>query len=58
MLNPDNLIHEHIRQSKPDSGLGFQVKLLKPFQVVHSSLVEHAARPSGEGLSFNPGENV
>jgi len=37
MLNPDNLIHEHIRQSKPDSGLGFQVKALKPFEAVPSS---------------------
>ena len=26
----------HIRQSRPDSGLGFQVKVLKPFQVVPS----------------------
>jgi hypothetical protein len=28
----------HIRQSRPDSGLGFQVKVLKIFQVVPSSL--------------------
>jgi len=28
----------HIRQSRPDSGLGFQVKVLKTFQVVPSSL--------------------
>ena len=28
----------HIRQSKPDSGLGYQVKLLILFQVVPSSL--------------------
>ena len=28
----------HISQSRPDSGLGFQVKVLKPFQVVASSL--------------------
>jgi len=29
----------HVRQSRPDSGLGSQVKDLKPFQVVPSSLV-------------------
>ena len=28
----------HIRQSRPDSGLGFQVKVFKPFSVVPSSL--------------------
>jgi len=28
----------HIRQSRPDSGLGFRVKVLKIFQVVPSSL--------------------
>ena len=28
----------HIRQSGPDSAVGFQVKVLKPFQVVPSSL--------------------
>jgi len=28
----------HVRQSRPDSGLGFQVKVLKPFQVDPSSL--------------------
>ena len=28
----------HIRQSRPDSGLGFHVKVLKIFQVVPSSL--------------------
>jgi hypothetical protein len=33
---PANLAH--IRQSRPDSGLGFQVKVLQTFQVVPSSL--------------------
>ena len=28
----------HVRQSRPDSGRGFQVKTLKPFSVVSSSL--------------------
>jgi len=28
----------HVRQSRPDSGLGFQVKVLKPFKVVPFSL--------------------
>ena len=28
----------HTRQSRPDSGLGFQVKLVKPYQVVPSLL--------------------
>jgi len=28
----------NIRLSRPDSGLGFEVKVLKPFQVVPSSL--------------------
>ena len=27
----------HIRQSRPDPGLGFQVKVLKPFEVAPSS---------------------
>jgi len=27
----------HIRQSRPDSGLGFHVKVLKPFEVVPPS---------------------
>ena len=26
----------HIRQSRPDSGVGFQVKVSKSFQVIHS----------------------
>ena len=34
----------HVRQSRPDYGLGFQVKVLKPFQVVPSSL--GSGRPS------------
>ena len=34
---PDNMAH--IRQSRPESGLGFQVKNLIPFQAVSSSLV-------------------
>jgi hypothetical protein len=28
----------HLRQSRPDSGVGFQEKIFKPFQVVPSSL--------------------
>ena len=28
----------HVRQPKPDSGLGFQVKVLEIFEVVRSSL--------------------
>ena len=28
----------HIRQSRPDSGLGFQVKVLRSCEVVHASL--------------------
>ena len=28
----------HIRQSRPDSGLGFQVEVLKTFKIVSSSL--------------------
>ena len=31
----------HVRQSRPDSGLGFQVKVLKFFLIVPSSLVEN-----------------
>ena len=31
-------IMEHIRQSRPDSGPGFQAKVLKPFKGVPSSL--------------------
>ena len=34
----------HIRQSRPDSGLGFQVKVLAPFSDVPSSLGSGALR--------------
>jgi len=37
---------EHVRQSTPDSGLGSQVKILKPFQVFSASL--------GVGFSYAP----
>ena len=37
---PENMAH--IRQSRPDSGLGFQVEVLKIFQVVPSSLESSA----------------
>jgi len=35
----------HMRQSRPDSGLGFQVKVLRTIQVVAASL------GSGKGIS-------
>jgi len=35
--NPESIM-AHIRQSRPDSGLGFPVKVLTPFQGVSSSL--------------------
>jgi hypothetical protein len=34
----------HVRQPRPDSGLGVQVKVLKTFQVVPSSLKKTAGR--------------
>ena len=40
----------HIRQPRPDSGLGFQAKVLETFQGVPSSLDSH---PGG-----NPGANL
>ena len=40
----------HVRQSRPDSGLGFQVKVPKTFQVVPSSLGA-IARAGGIELS-------
>ena len=43
----------HIRQSRQDSGLGFQVKVLKLFKVVPSSRIEAAfsLAPSKYGQS-------
>ena len=35
---------EHIRQSRPDSGLGLQGKLLKNFEIVSSSLGSGCSR--------------
>ena len=40
----------HVKQSRPDSGHGFQVKVLKIFQVVPSSL--------GIGPSVQPGLSI
>ena len=37
----------HIRQSRPDSGLGFQVEVFDVFQVVRSSLGSGVRRVSG-----------
>ena len=49
----------HIRQSRPDSGLGFQIKFIKNLLVVPSSLgigpkaIFSAHRPAGvSGLGF------
>jgi hypothetical protein len=39
-----------IRQSRPDSGLGFNVKVLETFQVVPFSRVPRRARPDLPGL--------
>ena len=54
-----------IRQSRPDSGLGFQVNVLQPFRVVPSSLgsaVEGAGSPPqmlrGAIVKRNPGREV
>jgi len=48
------------RQSRPDSGLGFQVKVLKAFQVVTSSLGSGISksvwRVKMEALSLSPFE--
>ena len=33
---------EHVRQIRPDSGLGFKVKVLEMFSVVPSSLLKRA----------------
>jgi len=40
----------HIRQSRPDSGLGFQVKVLKTFKDVPSSLESGACRQISGGF--------
>ena len=48
---------EHVRQSKLDSGLGFQVKFLESFQVVSSSLgigQSQMTALSASRNSFNP----
>jgi len=37
----------HVRQSRPDSGLGSQVKVFKPFEVVPSSLESGPDYPPG-----------
>ena len=61
---------EHIRQSRPDSGLGFQEKVLHTFQAVPSSLgsgvprrATHSTPPGieqglwqGIGINSGPGE--
>ena len=44
----------HIRQSRPDSGLGFQAKVLKMFQVAPSSLGRRRRRLT-RALSPPPG---
>ena len=41
----------HMRQSRPGSGLGFRVKVLKPFQGVPSSLGSEYLRAQTEGGS-------
>jgi len=43
----------HLRQSRPDSGLGFQVKALEPFKVVLSCLASEA-----EGRGRNVGGDL
>ena len=47
-LNRRRVNMPHIRQSRPDSGLGFQVLVLKTLEVVPSSL------RSGQALSPEP----
>ena len=42
----------HTTQSRPDSGLGFQVEVLRTFQVVPSSL---GSRPDFGGWSVHLG---
>ena len=44
------VIMAHIRQSRPDSGLGFQVEALKMFQDVASSLDACYARARGAAV--------
>jgi len=44
----------HIRQSRPDSGLGFQAKVLENFQVVPSSLGSGLPRTLGEIFEEDP----
>ena len=42
----------HVRQSRPDSGLGFQVKAIESFQVVPFSLgSEQGVRGGGTNVS-------
>jgi len=40
----------HIRQSRPDSGLGVQVKAIETFQVVPSSFESGRAIPHGSQI--------
>jgi hypothetical protein len=48
----------HIKQPRPDAGIGFQVKVLKTFQVVHASLgIGSSAAPIHHHPSFLSGVN-
>ena len=42
----------HIRQSRPDSGLGFQVEVFKTFQLVTCSLGSRGAGKGRKGGDF------
>ena len=42
----------HIRQSKPDAGLGFQAKVLTNFEVVPFSLVDPSFRALSRRLEW------
>jgi len=49
----------HVRQSRPDSGLGFQLKVLKPFEAVPSSLGRSSRIPLHRHCFVRvPGRNV
>ena len=41
----------HVTQSRPDFGLGFQVKILNPFEVIPSSLGSGQSDVNGAGVA-------
>ena len=46
----------HVRQSRPDSGLGFQIKMLATFEIVPNSLGSGPHTAIASGFDVEGGE--